>query len=550
MLHLFRKNQRPLLWIILSLVILTFVFLGNSGRKIISKKNMGKIGMIGKKIITEDDLDHATRSSYLSYRLQEVPAERIKLEVLEQEARQTLVILEKARLEGITVSDKELQSVIESFFGGKGNFNKDAYPSIIANFTRTRTTEREFEEQLRDVLLIKKVNRMLMMTAIVTDDDIRTAYDAKNTLIKLAYIPFNYSNYISNEVIPTNEVEQFFYANEEEFRVPAKVEIAYAIVKDNPSAVTFDKGELKEYYEENIELFEITNSLAQADSSTNDVELADEEIQYKTFADVKNGIVEKLSKQRANEIAYDKLEQLYFGTSGIVSHDVEKHTKAFKDGAAKLNIPVVETGLITLEDSIDSITNSYEIVRQAFGMKAGKYSDLIRIPEKGYVMFLLKDKTDSYIPELSEAEAKVKKEIRKRMALSAARTTAQQAKNKIDTKINISNSFVKAAETAGFKPQVTLPLDRNSSIESVGCPAEVVSRMFAFPVNFSVIIPYVDGVLLASPVDIYPADPELMYSETEKLFSLETRKQRNAIFYAWLVNAFNNDVKFNQKPQE
>ena len=549
MLYLFRKNQRPLLWIILTLVIVTFVFLGTAKTGLGPKRNAKTIGMIGEKLITENDLNQATRTSYLSYRLKDVPAERIKLEALEQEAMQNLVILEKAKLAGIIVSDKELQIAIENLFGGKGNFNKDAYLRIIANFTGTRTTEREFEEQLRNVLLLQKVHRFLALSSVVTDDDIKNAYETKNTLIKLAYIPFNYSNYLSKEEIPTNEVEQFFYANQEEFRIPPQVKITYAVVEDNPSAVTFDEGELKEYYEENMELYEITNALAKADSETNEVEFVDEEIQYKPFADVIDEIKETLTVQRANEIAYDKLEQLYFATSGIVSRDIEKRTKAFKDGALKLNIPVVETDLITLEDSIDSITNSYEVVRQAFGMEAGKYSDLIRIPEKGYLIFILKDKTDSYIPELSETEAEVKKEIRRRNALNSARMIATQFKGRIDAKINPSNSFIKVAGTVGLKPQTTLPLDRNSGIESVGCPAEVVSRMFAFPVNSSVVIPYVDGYLLASPIDIYPADPELMYSEIDKLKAMETRKQESAIFYAWLINAF-KDVKFNQKTQE
>lgn len=550
MLYIFRKNQRPLLIIILALVIVTFVFLGSTGNRRITKKNAKLIGMIGDKNIYEDQLKHATRATYLNYRLQEVPPERIKLDALEQEAMQSLVIVEKAKAEGITVSDKELEAFIErNIFGGAGNFNEDIYPGIIAKLTGTRTTKREFEEQLRDILLVQKVRRMLAMASIVTDDDIRTAYDAKNSLIKLAYIPFDYSNYISKEEIPTNEVEQFFFSNQEEFRVPPQIDITYAIVNDDSSSVTFDDEELEEYYEDNLELFETTNSLTQTDSNSNETEFVEEEIQHKPFVDVKDEIVETLSGQRAEEIAYDKLEQLFFATSGIISRDTAKRIETLKEKAANLNIPVAETGLVSLEDSIDNVTNSYELIRQAFSMDQGSFSDLIRIPEKGYIMFFLKEKSDSYLPELHEAEPKVKEEIRRRKALNAARMVATQYKNSIDTKINVSNSFVKIAKSIGLKPQTTLPLDKNSGIESIGCPAEIVSRMFAFPENSSVVVPYVDGFLLASPINIYPADPTLMYSEIDDLTTAETGKQRNAIYYAWLINAFNN-VKFNQKSKE
>ncbi len=343
-------------------------------------------------------------------------------------------------------------------------------------------------------------------------------------------------------------MEQFFYANQEEFRVPSKVDIAYAIVEDKSSAVTFDKGELEEYYEENKELFEITNSAVQAETFTNETVAVEEENLYKPFAEVKNEIKESLTKQRAAEIAYDKLEQLYFAMSGIMTRNTKKLTETFKAEASKLKIPVVETGAITLEDSIDNITNSYEIVRLAFEMEPGKYSDLIRVPEKGYVMFILKNNADSYLPELPEAENQVKEEIRKRNAFNAASMAARKLKETIDPKINVSNSFVNAAGALGLKPQVTLPLDRNSGIEAVGCPAEIVSKMFAFPVNSTVVIPYIEGFLLASPVDIYPADPELMYSEIDKLKALVTRKQQNAIFYSWLITAF-KDVRFQQDPQ-
>ncbi len=154
MLYLFRKNQRPLLWIILTLVIVTFVFLGTAKTGLGPKRNAKTIGMIGEKLISEEDLNHATRATYLNYRLQDVPAERIKLEALEQEAMQNLVVVEKAKMEGMIISDEELQLAIENLFGGKGNFNQDSYLGVIANLTGSRTTEREFEEQLRDVLFL------------------------------------------------------------------------------------------------------------------------------------------------------------------------------------------------------------------------------------------------------------------------------------------------------------------------------------------------------------------------------------------------------------
>jgi len=492
MLHIFRKRQRPILWVILVVIIVTFVWFYGRGGKVFSQSRQAEpVGKIGNKIITQEDLNQAIRGViiYLKVFLR-YPAELMpNAETLKQEGWRRIVEINQAEKDGITVGKQEIRQAIEKLIFGKvGSFNPTAYNNFVHKIGGTMTP-REFENHIREELMIEKVKRYLSSAAIITDDDLQQTYDIENTLIKIAYVPFYYKDFSKGQIVSTNEIEEFFYTNQENFRVP---------------------------------------------QITNDVVSSEKVSEYKPFEAVKAEIKKELTKQRALETAYDKLEQLYFAMGDAFSRDSAKKIKAFHDNAKKLKIQAADTGWVTLEDQIPGISNSYEIIRAALSADEGTVSDLVQLPDNSYLMYVLKDKRDTYLPELEEKGVKllVEEEIIRRRALMAARQAAEQLRQRL---LKSKKDFVAAAESLGYKPEVTNPLDRNSGIQKVGCPAEIVSRLFAFPKNSSVVIPFISGYMLACPIDYYDADISLMYSEEDELKKKLFQQEAGLLIQSWLM---------------
>ena len=527
MLHIFRKRQRPILWVILVTIIVTFVWFYGRGGKVFSQSRQAEpVGKIGNKVITQEDLNQAIRGVviYLKVFLR-YPAELMPdAETLKQEGWRRIVEVNQAEKDGVTVGKEEIRRAIEKLvFGKVGSFNPVAYNNFVHQIGGAMSP-REFEGHIREELMIEKVKRYLSSAAIITDDDLKQTYDIDNTLIKIAYVPFYYKDFSKGQTVSTNEIEEFFYTNQENFRVPQQVDLAFAVVKAAPEKVVLEEAELQEYYDDNKDQFAITNDVASTEKVS----------EYKPFEAVKAEIKKELTKQRALETAYDKLEQLYFAMGDTSSRDSAKRTKAFHDNAKKMNIPTKETGLISLEDKIPGISNSYEIVRAALSADEGTVSDLVQLPDNSYLMYVIKDKRDTYLPELEEegVKALVKKEIIRRRALMAARQAAEQLRQRVSAS---KQDFVTAAKTLGYKAEVTNPLDRNSGIQKVGCPAEIVSKLFAFPKNSSVVIPFISGYMLACPVDYYAADLSLMYSQEDELKKKLFQQEAGLLIQSWLM---------------
>ena len=541
MLHIFRKRQRPILWVILVVIIITFVwFYGRGGDVFSDSRQAQQVGRIGTEVISQEDLSWAVRGVVVYLRVfLRYPAELMpNAETLKQEAWRRIVEINQAKKDGVTVGKVEVRHAIEKLLFGKvGSFNPAAYNNLVHKIGGAMTP-REFEDHISNTLMIEKVKRYLSSSVIITDDDLKQAYDIDNTLIKIAYVPFDYNDFSKGQTVVSNEAEEFFYTNQEIFRVPPQVDIAFAVVKAVSGEVVLEEVELQEYYDENKDQFAITNDVASTEKIS----------EYKLFETVKDEIKKELTKQRALESAYDKLEQLYFAMGDAFSKDYTKKVKTFHDNAKKLKIKTVDTGWIDLEDQIPGISNSYEVVRSALSAKEGDVSDLIQLPDDSYLIYILKDKRDTYLPELDEKGIKplVEEEIIKRRAFMAARQAAEQLRQRISTS---KKDFVVAAKSFGYKPEVTTPLDRNSGIDKIGCPAEIVSRLFAFPKNSSVVIPFMSGFMLACPIDYYDADVSLMHGEEDELKKRLFQQEAGMLIQSWLMQGAKN-LKVVENPQQ
>jgi hypothetical protein len=334
--------------------------------------------------------------------------------------------------------------------------------------------------------------------------------------------------------VTTNEIEEFYNTNQDDFKVPPQVDMLIAMARIQPRGVTVAVEDIETYYEENKDRYLLTNGVAAA--GTNDTAESDEP-RYRPFAEVQAEIAEQLRHQQANEVAYDLAEQLSFAFVATNIAAAEDEVAYFKNTAAQLGMTVREPGNLSLEDDIAGLSNAYGLIKTALGMRAGELSDVIEEPGVGHLLFMVRDVRDQYLPELDEISATVRDEIVRRRALDAARFSAEQLRTAIE---QAGTSFTNAVAQRGYRARVTLPLDRSSGVAAVGLPAELVGRLFAFPKNASVVAPFVGGYLLACPIDYIEADFELLYNEADERRAQLERQQENMLYGLWFNQAARN----------
>jgi len=536
MLALFRRSQRVLLILLLIVIIVAFVFWGSRpGDFNWSAAPARIVGKIGAREIKETDISYAIRGVLISLALRGISRDMITdNRELERDAWYQLAQTEAAKRAGLVVSPQELESAVRNIFFRNSPFDRAAYRAMISRIAGAMT-EREFENHLSDLILSEKIRQALAATVVVTDQDIRQAYEADRTLIKLAYVPFFSSNYVATQTVSTNEIEEFYKANENIFKKPAQVDLILAVAPLSPDSVSIDDEEIAAYYDDNKEKFAITNAPA---SATNDTGSAVEPVkEYYELADVAATIRTNLIHAKASEISYDTAEQLSFALAGPAARTSAERATLFLEKAAALGLSTLETGWLALDDDVPGISNAYALVRAAFSLKPGELTDVTEVPGTGHVLVFVRDKRDEYLPPLEDIVDDVRAEIASRRALDAARLAASQLKSMLDT----TGQHLTNAAAMGFTVVTTVPLDRHTGLDDIGCPPEVVAHLFAYPEHATVVAPFKDGFMLATPLEIIDADLDLLSTDPDeqaKLAERLTRQAENVLFNMWFQQAW------------
>ncbi len=194
------------------------------------------------------------------------------------EAWDRLLLLTYAKKERIKVSDSEVVTwlVSQPAFSNKGKFDPNFYKLYVTNYLRMST--RDFEEEIRQILIIDKIREKIRSQVSLTDEELKALYNQENSDRDLAY-----------GIVPLDAEKNKVELSEEE------LQRIYELVKDqliNPETkqvLTYEeaKEQLREFVTK-----QKTNELAikkldelrlKMEGSSFEKVLADEGIEVKTF---------------------------------------------------------------------------------------------------------------------------------------------------------------------------------------------------------------------------------------------------------------------------
>lgn len=258
MLKVFRDNLKNLTWILWGIIILFVLALAaDFGATSGGNGGMTSVAQVGGESVSQQEFQRAYKNMTNFYR--QIYGDQFTPEVEKQMYRQALsqtvvqkILLAEARRQGLRVTDAELRDRILSipnFKDEQGRFiGEEVYKQTLA---ANQISVADFEAELRDEVLMKKLNDALAANLYVSEDEIQQAYRNQVERAKIRYVQLPRSNFSLQAAAPQSEVEAFYQAHKAEFKLPEQRDVAYLLVSDAQLASQVNLGEpdLRSYYD-------------------------------------------------------------------------------------------------------------------------------------------------------------------------------------------------------------------------------------------------------------------------------------------------------------
>ncbi len=184
MLEQMRKHMSWIMWIILVLVIVSFLFFGIYP----SDNGRGAAAMVNGEAVTAGELNRAYRSMYETYRqifkdqFNDAMAKGLRQQAL-RDLVQNRLLVQEAKRTGLRVTDEEVQAAImrTPSFMNQGKFDKAAYDRYL-DYINVKPSV--FEETQREYMLKQKIERIIGDGVDVPEEELRTEYAVRNPKAK------------------------------------------------------------------------------------------------------------------------------------------------------------------------------------------------------------------------------------------------------------------------------------------------------------------------------------------------------------------------------
>jgi len=314
--------------------------------------------------------------------------------------------------------------------------------------------------------------------------------------IRLSYLEFPVDACLRDIEVTDDEVRSYYASHQDEYTSQAKVHGRHILIKvsegDDETVVSEKKAIAQEIYDEIIAGADFA-ALAQKHSedpgtnfiggdiglvpkdslpqpmgdklySMNAGEIAEpvrtylgfhvmkleekQESKLSPFEEVSASIVDMLKRQRAKSLAKEQAETAFTELYEQGNTDLDAYARA-------KNLKVEEIGPFAEDDNI-GFAQGNEILKEAFMFPVGEVGSVADI-ETGYMVYMVEEKINSRIPDMSEIRDKIIIDISAEMALDKAK---EHARTLVETDLS---------ELAGLGALSTGPFKRTAySIPNLG----------------------------------------------------------------------------------
>lgn len=416
-----RKGSRLIKGLLIALAISFFSgfgLLGYCSRKEKASQRMANtVASIGDEyFVTQYQLERAVNAKNRKNARPENEAEAAKQrkEILDALINQQL-ILREAKLLGLTASDAEVSGQVVSLFQKDGNFLPDFYQNYLSSIGMT---QEEFENEIRNEIIARKLEDAVAGGVVVTDDDVQQLYMYQNEQVQLQLIQIDPEKLIDIPKPTEADIKARYDKDPEGFTIPEKRRVGYACITADqvvsPKDIT--EGDINDYYNKAKDFrFAIKPREVKARKIFFPTPMGTPEEQKSFVNDQAQSV---LTDAKAGTASFEELAKKYSGD-----------TATAQNGGDMGWVNVKEAGL-----------PAGRVLQQ---LKVGEISDVATGFDGFYIFKVEEERPGSYKP-LSSVRGDVINFVRE----MKGRTKSKEAAQQIVKKVGEGTTFAEAAKIA------------------------------------------------------------------------------------------------------
>ena len=449
-----------LLTIICVLMVITLVpgfgssdFLGGGGPP------RGVVATVGGEDVTAVDVQREARGMLEQQFPRGGEQASMLMPFFAQRAAQLLiqqkVVLAEAKRLGLRATDEEVRDELQNdpnykgVFFVDGNFiGQEKYEALLQSHGLTVP---QFEEQVRDQILLSKLRQLVSGGVSVSDSEIQKEFEKKNAKVKFDYAVLQ-KDAVAKDIHPADvELAAYYDRNKATYNnsIPEKRKISYVMLNTAQLAgqAQVSDQELQAYYDRHRDEFRTPDQVNVR------------QILIKTPLPGTDGKVDAKAADEARKKADDVLKQLKGGAK------FEELAKKYSEDPSSSNggsIGWINHGGFPVP----------EVDKAAFSLPKGGTSDVINA---GYAFVILHidDKQSAHVKTLSEVKGQIEPGIKQQKAMQAADSEAAALLTQ-----SRSQGLDKAAAAKGMQVVNTDFIGSTDSLPGIGNSPELMNAVF------------------------------------------------------------------------
>ena len=389
----------------------------------------------GVRITTQDlrqTIDNQLRNSSLGSDPSIVPT--IAGTVLDDLILRQAMAMEAKKM-GLEVTRAELRAALERipWLYPKGQFiGMAAYQNIVSQ--QLGETTQEFEDQVRQSLLLQKIQAVVSDGVSVTPAEVHEAYEQLNMKAKIQYVVFDPSKFLKAVPITDKDLQSFFEEHPKRYEQKEQRQVQYVLITpdDVRSTVNVTDAEMKRYYTDHLSDYRVPDRVKVA------------QILFKTTGKSPAEI------KKIEKTAGDVLAKIKAGAN------FAEMAKKYSNDASAANGGNV--GWITHGQTVQQFEDT------AFSMKPGEVSGLVHTSYGIHIIKVL-DKQTAHLESFDDVKDSILAALMKRQLASAEQNYADKLESEF--KAN-PKQFASIAKQAGLEVKQTPLFQYNQTIPDFG----------------------------------------------------------------------------------
>lgn len=408
--------------------------------------------------VSRKELGHAYQSVKLNYTLQYGPfrVDDKTDQLLVSSAWLRIAMLKKAAQLGMTVSPEQTVAMIQASPAFQNpqthQFDSQTYSAALQQIRSFNgMMPKDIENHFAEEVLLRKVIRIPIQGALVTQEDILKAFHLYTDKLTAEYaaIPRGVAEAPS---VKEDDARIYYDLNLEDFRMPEKAIVHYVQfpVADHLESSEISDELVTQFYENNKQRFLIP-PVDGAPGTTPE---------YQPLEEVKDSITEQLQQVMARRAAADLADELVA--------ELADESVTFEEATQRLELDIVKsTPAFSLTDSVKDVDPSAPFQRAAFALENDEthyYSDPVIGRDHVYVISLVK-KLPSFVPAFDVVRDDAIESARLIALERAYIEGAQKIQGEIAEAVKNGSTFADAIAKYDMEPVTTEPFDITSGLE-------------------------------------------------------------------------------------